>query len=77
MVIYQSPLPWAVCLRSGNPLAKLHGSSILERHHLETGKTLLRDEVYRHIHFQHVILGGVIAAKLKSSGFNNHFENII
>uniref|UniRef100_A0A8C4GK03 Phosphodiesterase n=1 Tax=Dicentrarchus labrax TaxID=13489 RepID=A0A8C4GK03_DICLA len=31
-------------LKSGNPLAKLHGSSILERHHLETGKTLLRDE---------------------------------
>lgn len=31
--------------RSGNPLAKLHGSSILERHHLEFGKTLLRDEV--------------------------------
>lgn len=34
--------------RSGNPLAKLHGSSILERHHLEFGKTLLRDEVYTH-----------------------------
>lgn len=35
-----------VCVsRSGNPLAKLHGSSILERHHLEFGKTLLRDEV--------------------------------
>ncbi|XP_012689717.2 rod cGMP-specific 3',5'-cyclic phosphodiesterase subunit alpha [Clupea harengus] len=31
-------------LKSANPLAKLHGSSILERHHLETGKTLLRDE---------------------------------
>lgn len=31
--------------RSQNPLAKLHGSSILERHHLEFGKTLLRDEV--------------------------------
>ncbi|KTF81964.1 hypothetical protein cypCar_00014851 [Cyprinus carpio] len=30
--------------RSGNPLAKLHGSSILERHHLEFGKALLRDE---------------------------------
>lgn len=40
-----------VCLslpfRSQNPLAKLHGSSILERHHLEFGKTLLRDEVGR------------------------------
>lgn len=31
--------------RSGNPLAKLHGSSILERHHLEFGKFLLADEV--------------------------------
>lgn len=31
--------------RSGNPLAKLHGSSILERHHLEFGKFLLGDEV--------------------------------
>lgn len=30
--------------RSGNPLAKLHGSSILERHHLEFGKFLLADE---------------------------------
>ncbi|KAG8010653.1 Rod cGMP-specific 3', partial [Nibea albiflora] len=29
---------------SGNPLAKLHGSSILERHHLEFGKFLLGDE---------------------------------
>ncbi|XP_041846297.1 rod cGMP-specific 3',5'-cyclic phosphodiesterase subunit alpha isoform X2 [Melanotaenia boesemani] len=31
-------------MKSGNPLAKLHGSSILERHHLDFGKTLLRDE---------------------------------
>uniref|UniRef100_A0A8D3A1X9 Phosphodiesterase n=1 Tax=Scophthalmus maximus TaxID=52904 RepID=A0A8D3A1X9_SCOMX len=31
-------------MKSGNPLAKLHGSSILERHHLDIGKTLLRDE---------------------------------
>uniref|UniRef100_A0A8C5BQL3 Phosphodiesterase n=1 Tax=Gadus morhua TaxID=8049 RepID=A0A8C5BQL3_GADMO len=31
-------------MKSGNPLAKLHGTSILERHHLDTGKTLLRDE---------------------------------
>uniref|UniRef100_A0A8C4L4K8 Phosphodiesterase 6A n=1 Tax=Equus asinus asinus TaxID=83772 RepID=A0A8C4L4K8_EQUAS len=31
-------------ITSQNPLAKLHGSSILERHHLEFGKTLLRDE---------------------------------
>ncbi|XP_069340479.1 rod cGMP-specific 3',5'-cyclic phosphodiesterase subunit alpha isoform X2 [Eulemur rufifrons] len=31
-------------MKSQNPLAKLHGSSILERHHLEFGKTLLREE---------------------------------
>uniref|UniRef100_A0A8B9JG88 Phosphodiesterase n=1 Tax=Astyanax mexicanus TaxID=7994 RepID=A0A8B9JG88_ASTMX len=31
-------------VKSGNPLAKLHGSSILERHHLEFGKFLLADE---------------------------------
>lgn len=32
--------------RSTSPLAKLHGSSILERHHLEYSKTLLQDEVH-------------------------------
>ncbi|KAK7138226.1 hypothetical protein R3I94_013759 [Phoxinus phoxinus] len=31
-------------MKSANPLAKLHGSSILERHHLDFGKTLLRDD---------------------------------
>ncbi|XP_076020171.1 rod cGMP-specific 3',5'-cyclic phosphodiesterase subunit beta [Genypterus blacodes] len=31
-------------VKSGNPLAKLHGSSIMERHHLEFGKFLLADE---------------------------------
>lgn len=31
--------------RSTSPLARLHGSSILERHHLEYSKTLLQDEV--------------------------------
>ncbi|XP_029439311.1 rod cGMP-specific 3',5'-cyclic phosphodiesterase subunit alpha [Rhinatrema bivittatum] len=31
-------------MKSSNPLAKLHGSSILERHHLEFSKTLLTDE---------------------------------
>ncbi|OWK07659.1 PDE6C, partial [Cervus elaphus hippelaphus] len=30
--------------RSTSPLARLHGSSILERHHLEYSKTLLQDE---------------------------------
>lgn len=39
-----------VCLdgRSAHPLAKLHGSSIMERHHLEYSKTLMGEEV-RHI----------------------------
>ncbi|KAL6057458.1 hypothetical protein STEG23_032934 [Scotinomys teguina] len=31
-------------MKSQNPLAKLHGSSILERHHLEFGKFLLAEE---------------------------------
>ncbi|XP_036384979.1 rod cGMP-specific 3',5'-cyclic phosphodiesterase subunit beta [Megalops cyprinoides] len=31
-------------VKSANPLAKLHGSSILERHHLEFGKFLLSQE---------------------------------
>ncbi|XP_026506773.1 cone cGMP-specific 3',5'-cyclic phosphodiesterase subunit alpha' [Terrapene carolina triunguis] len=31
-------------MKSASPLAKLHGSSILERHHLEYSKTLLQDE---------------------------------
>ncbi|KAF5911214.1 hypothetical protein HPG69_019582 [Diceros bicornis minor] len=32
-------------MKSTSPLARLHGSSILERHHLEYSKTLLQDEV--------------------------------
>lgn len=43
----QSPYVCLSANRSGNPLAKLHGSSILERHHLEFGKFLLADEVRR------------------------------
>uniref|UniRef100_A0A8C7UCQ3 Phosphodiesterase n=1 Tax=Oncorhynchus mykiss TaxID=8022 RepID=A0A8C7UCQ3_ONCMY len=31
-------------VKSSNPLAKLHGSSVLERHHLEFSKFLLADE---------------------------------
>ncbi|XP_036120890.1 cone cGMP-specific 3',5'-cyclic phosphodiesterase subunit alpha' [Molossus molossus] len=31
-------------VKSTSPLAKLHGNSILERHHLECSKTLLQDE---------------------------------
>uniref|UniRef100_A0A8C1IDU2 Phosphodiesterase n=1 Tax=Cyprinus carpio TaxID=7962 RepID=A0A8C1IDU2_CYPCA len=32
--------------KSGSPLAKLHGSSILERHHLDYSKTLMAEEVF-------------------------------
>uniref|UniRef100_A0A6I8N660 Phosphodiesterase n=1 Tax=Ornithorhynchus anatinus TaxID=9258 RepID=A0A6I8N660_ORNAN len=48
-------------MKSQNPLAKLHGSSILERHHLEFGKFLLADEtlnIYQNLNrrqFEHVI----------------------
>uniref|UniRef100_A0A671U783 Phosphodiesterase n=1 Tax=Sparus aurata TaxID=8175 RepID=A0A671U783_SPAAU len=60
-------------LKSGNPLAKLHGSSILERHHLETGKTLLRDDglnIYQnlnrrqHDHVIHLMDIAIIATDL-------------
>ncbi|XP_058473329.1 rod cGMP-specific 3',5'-cyclic phosphodiesterase subunit beta [Solea solea] len=48
-------------VKSGNPLAKLHGSSIMERHHLEFGKFLLADEtlnIYQNLNrrqVEHVI----------------------
>lgn len=48
-------------VKSGNPLAKLHGSSIMERHHLEFGKFLLGDEtlnIYQNLNrrqVEHVI----------------------
>ncbi|XP_072848043.2 rod cGMP-specific 3',5'-cyclic phosphodiesterase subunit beta [Pogona vitticeps] len=48
-------------MKSQNPLAKLHGSSILERHHLEFGKFLLSEEslnIYQNLNrrqFEHVI----------------------
>ncbi|KAG7266009.1 hypothetical protein CRUP_005292, partial [Coryphaenoides rupestris] len=32
------------CYTSGAPLAKLHGSSIMERHHLEFSKTIMAEE---------------------------------
>nr|XP_006632002.1 PREDICTED: rod cGMP-specific 3',5'-cyclic phosphodiesterase subunit alpha-like isoform X1 [Lepisosteus oculatus] len=60
-------------MKSGNPLAKLHGSSILERHHLEFGKTLLRDEdlnIYQnlnrrqHEHVIHLMDIAIIATDL-------------
>ncbi|XP_066468722.1 rod cGMP-specific 3',5'-cyclic phosphodiesterase subunit beta [Tiliqua scincoides] len=47
-------------MKSQNPLAKLHGSSILERHHLEFGKFLLSEEslnIYQNLNrrqFEHV-----------------------
>uniref|UniRef100_A0A8D0H340 Phosphodiesterase n=1 Tax=Sphenodon punctatus TaxID=8508 RepID=A0A8D0H340_SPHPU len=47
-------------MKSQNPLAKLHGSSILERHHLEFGKFLLSQEslnIYQNLNrrqFEHV-----------------------
>ncbi|XP_006627296.1 rod cGMP-specific 3',5'-cyclic phosphodiesterase subunit beta [Lepisosteus oculatus] len=48
-------------MKSQNPLAKLHGSSILERHHLEFGKFLLSEEslnIYQNLNrrqIEHVI----------------------
>ncbi|XP_037758184.1 rod cGMP-specific 3',5'-cyclic phosphodiesterase subunit beta isoform X1 [Chelonia mydas] len=47
-------------MKSQHPLAKLHGSSILERHHLEFGKFLLSEEslnIYQNLNrrqFEHV-----------------------
>ncbi|XP_067829290.1 rod cGMP-specific 3',5'-cyclic phosphodiesterase subunit beta-like [Heptranchias perlo] len=47
-------------LKSQHPLAKLHGSSIMERHHLEFSKTLLADEglnIYQNLNrrqYEHV-----------------------
>ncbi|XP_034458936.1 rod cGMP-specific 3',5'-cyclic phosphodiesterase subunit beta [Hippoglossus hippoglossus] len=44
-------------VKSGNPMAKLHGSSILERHHLEFGKFLLNDDslnIYQNLHRRQV-----------------------
>ncbi|XP_078506771.1 rod cGMP-specific 3',5'-cyclic phosphodiesterase subunit alpha [Lissotriton helveticus] len=48
-------------MKSAHPLAKLHGSSILERHHLEFSKTLLKDEsinIYQNLNrrqYEHAI----------------------
>ncbi|KAG7262477.1 hypothetical protein CRUP_036193 [Coryphaenoides rupestris] len=41
-------------VKSGNPLAKLHGSSVMERHHLEFGKFLLADENLNRRQTEHV-----------------------
>ncbi|XP_069100709.1 rod cGMP-specific 3',5'-cyclic phosphodiesterase subunit alpha isoform X2 [Pleurodeles waltl] len=48
-------------MKSAHPLAKLHGSSILERHHLDFSKTLLQDEsinIYQNLNrrqYEHAI----------------------
>ncbi|KAF6132005.1 phosphodiesterase 6B [Phyllostomus discolor] len=60
-------------MKSQNPLAKLHGSSILERHHLEFGKLLLAEEglnIYQnlnrrqHEHVIHLMDIAIIATDL-------------
>ncbi|MEE6460330.1 hypothetical protein FKM82_000923 [Ascaphus truei] len=60
-------------MKSLHPLAKLHGSSILERHHLEFGKFLLADEtmnIYQnlnrrqHEHVIHLMDIAIIATDL-------------
>ncbi|CAK6433379.1 unnamed protein product [Pipistrellus nathusii] len=60
-------------MKSQNPLAKLHGSSILERHHLEFGKFLLAEEslnIYQnlnrrqHEHVIHLMDVAIIATDL-------------
>ncbi|XP_076993214.1 rod cGMP-specific 3',5'-cyclic phosphodiesterase subunit beta isoform X1 [Tamandua tetradactyla] len=60
-------------MKSQNPLAKLHGSSILERHHLEFGKLLLSQEalnIYQslsrrqHEHVLHLMDVAIIATDL-------------
>ncbi|MFT7815322.1 rod cGMP-specific 3',5'-cyclic phosphodiesterase subunit beta-like isoform X1 [Arapaima gigas] len=60
-------------VKSQNPLAKLHGSSILERHHLEFGKFLLADEslnIYQNLnrrqveHVMHLMDIAIIATDL-------------
>lgn len=44
-VTFYFPISLSFVYRSGSPLAKLHGSSIMERHHLEYSKTLMAEEV--------------------------------
>ncbi|KAM5192868.1 rod cGMP-specific 3',5'-cyclic phosphodiesterase subunit beta-like [Mantella aurantiaca] len=60
-------------MKSQHPLAKLHGSSILERHHLEFGKFLLADEAMnifqnlnrrQHEHVIHLMDIAIIATDL-------------
>ncbi|KAL7988567.1 hypothetical protein Chor_007486 [Crotalus horridus] len=60
-------------MKSQNPLAKLHGSSILERHHLEFGKFLLSEEslnIYQNLnrrqyeHVNHLMEIAIIATDL-------------
>ncbi|KAM6221526.1 rod cGMP-specific 3',5'-cyclic phosphodiesterase subunit beta [Rhynchocyon petersi] len=60
-------------MKSQNPLARLHGSSILERHHLEFGKFLLSEETLnifqnlnqrQHQHVIHLMDIAIIATDL-------------
>ncbi|KAM6469367.1 rod cGMP-specific 3',5'-cyclic phosphodiesterase subunit beta isoform 1-T1 [Liasis olivaceus] len=60
-------------MKSQHPLAKLHGSSILERHHLEFGKFLLSEEslnIYQNLnrrqyeHVNHLMDIAIIATDL-------------
>uniref|UniRef100_A0A8C9FY23 Phosphodiesterase n=1 Tax=Pavo cristatus TaxID=9049 RepID=A0A8C9FY23_PAVCR len=60
-------------MKSQNPLAKLHGSSILERHHLDFGKFLLSEESLnicqnlnrrQHEHMIHLMDIAIIATDL-------------
>ncbi|KAM5283723.1 LOW QUALITY PROTEIN: rod cGMP-specific 3',5'-cyclic phosphodiesterase subunit beta [Hipposideros larvatus] len=60
-------------MKSQNPLARLHGSSILERHHLEFGKFLLAEEtlnIYQnlnrrqHEHVIHLMDVAIVATDL-------------
>uniref|UniRef100_A0A4W5NBR6 Phosphodiesterase n=1 Tax=Hucho hucho TaxID=62062 RepID=A0A4W5NBR6_9TELE len=70
-------------MKSGNPLAKLYGSSILERHHLETGKTLLRDPVSdnlssaQHEHVIYLLDIAIIDDFLLSVGNEPMFQKIV
>lgn len=45
MKVHLHTLFLAFSFRSLSPLAKLHSSSVMERHHLEYSKTLMEDEV--------------------------------
>lgn len=67
--------------RSLSPLAKLHSSSVMERHHLEYSKTLMEDEVGPCIFNIYVFIVLVICCYLTSlfcyrSQALNIFQNL-